>query len=250
MDEVPKISFKNVSIRFKNLSKKPMLMTSLLGMKNSYALASENRPAPKVINALSSINLELQGNNRLGLIGPNGAGKTTFLRSIAGVYMPTEGEIIVKGIVRSLLNMSVGLNMDLSPKENILRMTTMAGQSRKYMPEIIKEIAEFTELEQRFNSPIRGFSSGMLTRLVFGIQTALDCDLLLMDEWISTGDLRFHKRASNRLEKMVKRTPLLVLATHSEALVKEWCTRAIYLENGEIIADGSPEEVWRTYSKS
>lgn len=246
----PSIDFTDVSISFSNYAKKPMFLTSLIGMGKSYALASENRPPPKMIDALSNINLHLDGNVRLGLIGPNGAGKTTLLRSMAGVYVPTVGKIEVKGIVRSLLNMSVGLNMDLSPKENILRMTTLAGQSRKYVPDMINEIADFTELHERFDSPIRGFSSGMLTRLVFGIQTALDSDILLMDEWISTGDLRFHKRASDRLTAMVKRTPMLVLATHSEALVKEWCTRAIYLENGEIVADGTPEEVWKTYSNT
>jgi len=186
------------------------------------------------INSLTNINLELKKGDRIGLTGHNGAGKSTLLRVLSGVYVPSTGTIELKGKIVSLLDISVGMDGESTGYENIMLRGILLGFSSEKIAQKIDEIAEFSELGDYLNMPMRTYSSGMNLRLAFSIITAFPADIILMDEWLSVGDARFNKKASERLEAMVKDSSILVLASHDDALVKRLCNKVITLEHGQI----------------
>jgi len=186
------------------------------------------------IKSLTNINLELKKGDRIGLTGHNGAGKSTLLRVLSGVYVPSVGTIELKGKIVSLLDISVGMDGESTGYENIMLRGILLGFSSEKIAQKIDEIAEFSELGDYLNMPMRTYSSGMNLRLAFSIITAFPADIILMDEWLSVGDARFNKKASERLEEMVKDSSILVLASHDDALVKRLCNKVITLEHGQI----------------
>lgn len=186
------------------------------------------------IKSLTNINLELKKGDRIGLTGHNGAGKSTLLRVLSGVYVPSVGTIELKGKIVSLLDISVGMDGESTGYENIMLRGILLGFSSEQIAQKIDEIAEFSELGDYLNMPMRTYSSGMNLRLAFSIITAFPADIILMDEWLSVGDARFNKKASERLEAMVKGSSILVLASHDDALVKRLCNKVITLEHGQI----------------
>lgn len=186
------------------------------------------------IKSLTNINLELKKGDRIGLTGHNGAGKSTLLRVLSGVYVPSVGTIELKGKIVSLLDISVGMDGESTGYENIMLRGILLGFSSEQIAQKIDEIAEFSELGDYLNMPMRTYSSGMNLRLAFSIITAFPADIILMDEWLSVGDARFNKKASERLEEMVKDSSILVLASHDDALVKRLCNKVITLEHGQI----------------
>jgi lipopolysaccharide transport system ATP-binding protein len=176
-------------------------------------------------------------------MGPNGAGKSTLLRTIAGVYEPSSGNINVNGNISSLIDISLGMDMEATGYENIRMRGIMMGMKLKQIKTIEEEIAEFTELGKFLELPIRTYSTGMNMRLAFAVATLLRPEILLMDEWLSVGDEAFRKKAEKRIEDMLETTKLLVIATHSKDLVLRRCTRVIWLEHGHVKMDGPPDEV-------
>ena len=186
------------------------------------------------INSLSHINLELTKGDRVGLIGHNGAGKSTLLRVLSGVYVPSSGKIKSQGKIVSLLDISVGMDGESTGYENIMLRGILLGLSPQEVTEKIDEIAEFSELGDYLNMPMRTYSSGMNLRLAFSIITTFPADIILMDEWLSVGDARFNKKASERLDEMVAQSSILVIASHDDALVNRLCNKVITLEHGEI----------------
>ncbi len=173
------------------------------------------------ITALRDINLSLRHGNRVGLIGPNGAGKSTLLRTIAGVYTPTAGSIKVDGKIASLIDISLGMDPEATGFQNIRMRGVMMGLSLREVKAIEEEIAEFTELGDFLNMPVRTYSSGMHMRLGFAVSTAVPADIILMDEWLSVGDRAFLKKAENRLLNYINKSSILVIATHSKDLLKK-----------------------------
>lgn len=201
-----------------------------------------------VITALNNISLVAEHGERIGIVGHNGAGKSTMLRAIAGVYEPPRGVISVCGRVGSLIDLTLGMDMEATGYENIRIRSLLLGQSRSEIAEYTDEIARVTELGEFLSMPIRTYSSGMQLRLAFAISTSVAPDILLMDEWIGVGDATFLKKAHDRLLDLVGRTGILFLASHSPAMIIDNCTRAIWLEKGELRADGPPAEVLREYT--
>jgi ABC-type polysaccharide/polyol phosphate transport system ATPase subunit len=195
------------------------------------------------IQALKEVSLKLGHGDRLGLIGHNGAGKTTLLRTMAGVYEPTIGKVRVSGRVATIFDFTLGLDFDATGFENITLQGMLLGLSRRGIARLTDEIAAFTDLGGYLNMPIRTYSAGMLTRLAFAVATSSDPDLLLMDEWIETGDADFFHRAESRLNTLVQRAGILVLASHNMALIRHYCTSAAWLEHGQIRMIGPVEEV-------
>ncbi len=195
------------------------------------------------IQALKEVSLKLGHGDRLGLIGHNGAGKTTMLRTMAGVYEPTIGKVRVSGRVATIFDFELGLDFDATGFENITLQGMLLGLSRRGIARLTDEIAAFTDLGGYLNMPIRTYSAGMLTRLAFAVATSSDPDLLLMDEWIETGDADFFHRAEERLRTLIGRAGILVLASHNMALIRHYCTSAIWLEHGQLKAAGPVEEV-------
>lgn len=171
----------------------------------------------------------------MGLSGHNGSGKSTLLRVLAGVYEPTSGSIDVRGRIASLLDISIGMDGESSGIENIYLRGILLGLSKKEIQRKVDEIVDFSELGDFIDLPIRTYSSGMWMRLAFSIATSIDADILLMDEWLSVGDADFVKKAEERLRHIVKKTPIIVIASHSLEVLNEVCNRRITLEGGRIV---------------
>lgn len=221
-------SFKNIAIRrATNLFNKP------LGGRISFDSNTNN----VYIEALRNVSFEINHGERVGLVGHNGSGKSTLLRMLAGTYPPVSGSVEVTGKIAPFLELSLGVDPDVNGYEAIYLRGLMLGLSRKMIMEKTGEIAEFTELGAFLDMPIRTYSSGMLMRLAFAISTIVNYDILLLDEWISVGDQDFQHKAGKRINELVERSKILVIASHSIELLKSICTRIIRMENGQLIED-------------
>ena len=200
-----------------------------------------------IVRSLTDITLEIKDGERIGLLGPNGAGKSTLLRLLGGAYIPTGGEAIIEGKVGSLIDVSLGIDSESTGIENIYLRAALLQIPKKVVDEQLDSIIEFTELGEFINMPVRTYSSGMHMRLAFAVSTMIRPEILLMDEWLSVGDLNFQKKAEQRLNDLIKRSSILVIASHSRQLIEKCCTRAILLENGHIRMDGRAKDVCAFY---
>lgn len=199
------------------------------------------------VRALTDISARLEVGDRVGLIGHNGSGKSTLLRVLGGIYSPTEGTVNRAGVVGSLLDISLGMSMDATGRENIYLRGALQGLTRREVDRLVPGIIEFSELGDFIELPMRTYSSGMLLRLAFSVSTVLSPDILLMDEWLAVGDEAFQSKAEQRLHEVVSRTSILVIASHSANLIRNQCNRVLFLEHGQLIADGTPDEVLPLY---
>ncbi len=199
--------------------------------------------ARPVVHALRDISLHVARGERLGLIGGNGAGKTTLLRVLAGILEPDRGRIDVRGSIGTLLDPGLGLHPDLTGRENTRLRGLLHGLSGKRLDGFAAEAADFAGLGDFLDLPLRTYSAGMAIRLGFALATAIRPRILLMDEWFLAGDEAFRDKARTRLETLIHHAEILVLASHDPEIVRTWSTRAIWLEDGAIRADGSPEQV-------
>ncbi len=195
-------------------------------------------PERGVVMALQNICYKLKDGERLGLIGHNGAGKTTMLRLLAGVYAPTRGRVFSVGRISTLFNTTPGLNVNGTGRENIVTCGLHLGMTRREIASKMDEIIEFSELGQYIDLPVRIYSSGMLTRLGFSIATAVEPEILLLDEGLATGDAQFAQKAQLKMKELMGKSSILVIASHSETLVSNICTRCLLLEQGRILSDG------------
>jgi ABC-2 type transport system ATP-binding protein/lipopolysaccharide transport system ATP-binding protein len=169
---------------------------------------------------------------------------------LAGTYEPTDGVIDVDGEVAPLFDSSLGLNPDATGYENIVLRGVYMGVPPREMSSRLDEIADFTELGDYLNMPIRSYSSGMLMRLAIGVATCVHPEILLMDEWLLAGDAYFLEKARNRLSSFVNGSKILVLASHSDAIVREWCNKALFLERGQVRMFGPVDDVLEAYAAS
>jgi lipopolysaccharide transport system ATP-binding protein len=183
------------------------------------------------VTALSNISLDLRDGDRLGVMGPNGAGKSTLLRTIAGIYEPTSGSVEVEGKIASLIDISLGMNPEASGYENIRMRGIMMGLSLNEIKLLEEEIAEFTELGSFLKMPTHTYSTGMHMRLGFAVSTIVPADIILMDEWLSVGDSDFMVKAEKRLQKYIEKSSILVIASHSEALISKLTNQVIRLDH-------------------
>lgn len=207
--------------------------TSVLGNRlgGKINIGSDNNV---YVEALTDVTFSIGHGERIGLMGHNGSGKSTLLRALAKVYAPVSGKVETVGSVCPFLDLSMGMDMEMTGYENISLRGLMLGLTKKEVASYADEIAEFSELGSYLEMPMRTYSSGMLMRLAFTVSTLVNPDILLMDEWISVGDQDFQQKAQNRLNDLVERSKILVLASHSQELLKSICTRIIHLEHGKI----------------
>lgn len=211
--------------------KKKVLQLSTGGIIGSDA---GNHP---VVCALDALDFEFRDGDRVGLVGHNGSGKTTLLRTLSGIYAPTRGSLSIRGRTASLLDVSTGVDPDATGFENIYLRGIMNGFKPAQIRSKVDEIAEFTELGEYLNLPVRTYSSGMMLRLTFAISTSINADILIMDEWLSVGDADFQEKASLRLKALVDNASILVVASHNPDLIERVCNRKIQLEHGKIVLD-------------
>ena len=201
-------------------------------IKNSFLKSlSNDQTSIQSIRALDHVSLDLKDGDRLGVMGPNGAGKSTLLRTIAGIYQPTSGNIHVEGRIASLIDISLGMDMEATGYENIRMRGVMMGMKLNQIKTIEEEIADFTELGPFLEMPIRTYSTGMHMRLGFAVSTTIPADIILMDEWLSVGDSDFLIKAEKRLQKYIEKSSILVIASHSEDLISKLTNQVLHLEH-------------------
>ena len=215
---------------------------------NFYAKAK--KPVAKTFRALDNISFSIANGEKLGIIGLNGSGKTTLLRTVSGIFQPSKGKVKINGIVSPLLDFNTGFEQNLTGIENIKIRLMFLGLSRLEAEEKIPSIVEFSELGDFIHQPVRTYSAGMSLRLAFAASTAIHPEILVADEVIGTGDAQFAIKAKKRLENFLSLDCTMVLSSHSMDLVRNYCSRIIWLKNGEVIADGDSEKVIKEYEKS
>jgi len=191
-----------------------------------------------VISALSGLNFTIESGERVALVGHNGAGKSTLLRTLAGIYEPVGGRLTVEGEIASLIDSAAGMDILSTGRENIRLRGLYRGLDATQIAALEADASEFSGLGEFLDVPIHGYSAGMSIRLAFAVATAVQPQILLMDEWFSTGDAEFMATAETRLEQLVTASEILIIATHDMNVVKRWCNRMITLEAGRIVGDG------------
>jgi homopolymeric O-antigen transport system ATP-binding protein len=227
-------------------SLRKLLFRSSIGGVVRKDASRRNRPT---VRALDEISFDLGEGDRIGLIGYNGAGKSTLLRVMSGAYRPSSGTIEVEGVVSALLTLGIGFDPEETGYENIHSGCLHLGLNPAEIREKIGEIADFTELGDYLSMPARTYSSGMHVRLSFSIATALEPDILLLDEIMGAGDAAFILKARQRIETLMERASLLVVASHSNELIRRLCNKAIFLRSGRIEEFGPVETTLDAYEK-
>lgn len=216
-------------------SLKKTILSSVLGL-------GSKEPTFKLRRALNGVTTTITSGDRVALIGNNGAGKSTFLRLISGIYTPTGGKLLIEGNVSSLLDINVGLNPDITGYENIILMGILKKRTKKEMQAKFEDIEDFTELGNYLHLPVRTYSFGMKLRLAFGVATCIDSEILAIDEVIAVGDRRFMEKSQARLRDFVHKSEILVLASHSTEILKNFCNKAMVLDQGKCLFFGDLEE--------
>lgn len=203
---------------------------------------------PKMtVEALRNLNLSVGDGERLGIIGHNGAGKSTLLRLLAGIYPPTSGRRLVSGQISSLFDIALGFEGDASGWENIGYRSYLQGETPRTIRDKIDAIAEFSELGDFLNMPVRYYSAGMSVRLAFAIATAIEPEILLVDEVLSVGDLAFQEKAARRMREMMSKAKIIIMVSHDLTSIAKLCDRAIWMDHGTIRLSGPTSEVIAAY---
>jgi ABC-2 type transport system ATP-binding protein len=239
----PAIEVKNMSMMFNLNSEK------VDNLKEYFIKLLKRQIHFKEFWALKDINLTVEKGDRVGILGFNGAGKSTLLKVIAGVLKPTEGTVSVSGVVAPMLELGAGFDSNYSGKENIYLYGATMGYSRKFIAKKFDEIVEFSELQNFMNVPVKNYSSGMRARLGFAIASAVEPDILILDEVLSVGDAKFRKKSEAKIMSMFDKGVTVLFVSHSVDQVLKICNKAIILDHGKIIASGEATEICDEYNK-
>ena len=186
------------------------------------------------VQALDGVGFELKAGERLGLVGPNGAGKTTLLKVLYGIYEPSGGSVAIEGKVDALFNINIGFRREATGRRNIVLRGLINGWSEAEIEEKMEDIISFSELGDFIDLPFKAYSQGMAARLAFSVATALDPEILLMDEWIGAGDASFQEKAKRRMDELAEKAGIIILASHSESLIQSVCTKRLTLKGGRV----------------
>ena len=236
----------NAIISFKNVSKEYILYKS--DQERFKALFFKSKKA-KINRALKNVSFDIAPGEAVGIFGDNGAGKSTILKHIAGVAYPTEGEVIVKGKVAALLELTAGFSMEMTGRENIYLKGYILGLTDKDIKRIEEKVIDFAELGDYIDQPVRTYSSGMKLRLGFAININIEPDVLVVDEALSVGDASFKKKCKNKIAEIIASGVTVLYVSHNAESVRELCKRAIYMKKGQLIFDGDVSEALEIYQK-
>ncbi|WP_419235056.1 ABC transporter ATP-binding protein [Rickettsia endosymbiont of Nabis limbatus] len=201
------------------------------------------------ISILRNISFSCYEGEKIAFIGSNGSGKSSLLKMIAGIYPPIKGTINVSGDIAPIIDMGVGFEQEQTGRDNIKMLMLYNNMLDKYNKEIEREIIDFSELGSKIDLPIKNYSSGMLARLAFSTSIFQDPQILLLDEIFATGDSCFVEKSLKLMKNKFRNTPISIIVTHQENIVKENCTRCILLRDGNIVGDGKPSEIFKIYMK-
>ncbi|MFC7619812.1 ABC transporter ATP-binding protein [Microlunatus sp. GCM10028923] len=237
------VKVEELSITYRtSFERKPTLKQALIRF-------GRGQRAVKEVKALRDVSFEVPTGTAMGIIGANGAGKSTLMRAMAGILPPSSGTIEVWGRASTLLALGVGFNKDLTGRENIILGGLAAGLSRKEVEEQADDVAEWTELGDFIDMPMRTYSSGMSARLGFSVAVHMKPDILMIDEALSTGDAHFREKANAKMAELRESARAMFLVSHGLGSIKEMCTEAIWLDKGKLMMRGEPGEVVDAYMK-
>jgi ABC-type polysaccharide/polyol phosphate transport system ATPase subunit len=207
------------------------------------------RSASQHFPVLTGIDLDIADGTRLGLIGPNGAGKSSLLRLLASVYEPTQGTIARRGRILTMFDLHFGMDDEASGYKNLEIAGALLGMRRRQVRDLVPEIEEFSELGEALSRPVKSYSSGMRVRLAYSLVTSLPADILLIDEIIGVGDAAFLKKARARMEDKLHDTKILVLASHADSVLQDFCTTGLVMDHGRIVFRGEIGEALQFYNR-
>ena len=200
-------------------------------------------------SALNNISFDIKSGEVIGLIGSNGAGKSTLLKVVSGVMKPTTGKVIVNGAISPMIELGAGFDQELTARENIYLNGAVLGYSKKFINEKFNEIVEFSELKDFLDVPVKNFSSGMTAKLAFSIATVVNPEILIVDEILSVGDIKFQEKSKNKMMEMINGGTTVLYVSHSLESIMELCNRVIWLDHGEIVKIGDAKKICKEYYK-
>lgn len=242
------IDARNVSVVFPLYGGGSRSLKKTLANLGSGGRISEDASHRVIVHALRDVSFTVEHGDRVGLIGPNGAGKSTLLRVLAGIYEPTAGSVRCDGQVVPLFNPALGMEPEATGHQNIRLRGLLLGLRPQEIEIKRSEIAAFTELGDYLDMPVRTYSTGMNLRLAFAISTCFVPEILLLDEWIGAGDAHFVEKAERRMHEVIGQSSIVVLASHSNDLIRRFCNKALYIEAGRVKAEGPVDDVLAAYT--
>lgn len=239
------IKLENVSMRFN------------LGIEKNYSIKEafisifdkKRRIKKTEFWALKDISFDVKKGEVIGLIGSNGAGKSTMLKVVSGVMKPTKGKVTVNGAISPMIELGAGFDLELTARENIYLNGAILGYTKKFIDEKFEEIVEFSELRDFLDAPVKNFSSGMIAKLAFSIATVVEPEILIVDEILSVGDIKFQEKSKNKMMEMIKGGTTVLYVSHSLESIKELCDRVVWIEHGELVKIGKTKEICDEYYK-
>lgn len=237
------INLKNVGMRF-NLG---VEKNNSLKMVFIRLFDRSKRQKKSEFWALRHINFHVDKGDVVGLIGSNGAGKSTLLKVVSGVMKPTEGTVEVNGAISPMIELGAGFDGELTARENIYLNGAILGYSKEFIDAKFDEIVEFSELKDFLDVPVKNFSSGMVAKLAFSISTVVDPEILIVDEILSVGDIKFQEKSKNKMMSMINGGTTVLYVSHSIGSIEELCNKVIWLDHGEIVMMGDTKKVCKAY---
>ena len=243
------IKLERVIIDFPILGYQKSFRSELKRAVGGFIVRGDNKDDRVTIRALEIDFLEIEHGDRVAIIGHNGAGKSTFLKVCSEIYKPVHGDVTIEGKISPLFNIAPGLDVEDSGYENIITCSLLLGMSMSEIQKKRADIIEFCELGEYLSLPVRTYSAGMQMRLAFSIATAIDPEILILDEGLGTGDAKFTEKASKRVSELVEKSHILLFASHSIPLIRSMCNKALYLEKGKVVKFGDIEDVISLYEK-
>lgn len=239
------VRFNNVTVDYPIFTSHTRSIKTALISRLGGKLASHNNTV--IVRALDDVSLELNNGDRLAIVGHNGAGKTTLLRVASRIYEPQIGSVEIQGEVSSFTDLTLGMDLEATGWENITFRCIFMGLTFAEARELAPSIAEFSELGDYLDMPVRTYSTGMFLRLAFAISTAIRHDIIVMDELINAGDASFVEKAEKRLEELIGNTNVFLLATHFLGIITKLCNKALWLDHGRVRGFGAADHVIKEY---
>ncbi len=243
------IELKNVSLDYPVYDYSALSLQKAIVSLASAGIISKPKDGVVKVRSVDKLNLSLQAGDKLAIIGGNGAGKTSLLKLIAGIYEPSTGERKVSGKITTILGTGFGLDEEASGYQNIILGGIALGYRLKEIKECVEDIADFSELGEFLNMPLRTYSAGMRARLAFGVATCKRPDIVIIDEGIGAGDSHFIEKANERLERFLNDANIMIMASHTDSLLEKFCNKCLYMKNGKALFLGELKEALAMYKK-
>lgn len=240
------IKIENVSMRF-NLG-----IEKNFSIKEAFISVFDKKRRKKKTDfwALSDVSFHVKKGEVIGLIGSNGAGKSTLLKVVSGVMKPTKGKVYVSGQISPMIELGAGFDVELTARENIYLNGAILGYSKEFIDSKFNEIVEFSELIDFLDVPVKNFSSGMVAKLAFSIATVVNPEILIVDEILSVGDIKFQEKSKNKMMEMIKGGTTVLYVSHSLESIKELCDRVVWIEHGKVVKIGPAKEIIEEYYRT